>query len=331
MVLSTLATIRTKVRRLTARPSTNQITDDQIDEYVNTFYLYDMPETLRLFSLHSTFEFMTTQNVDQYDMKTMPIVINGITYMAADYYYNISPPAYIAGYQSFYSQDREQFFRTYPQLAEINTSIQGNGGAGPYTFTLSNSPILQFQVTVGVIDNTGATVNVIDVPQNRTTGNWQIINTETPVTGTITYTTGVGTISFTNGIPSTETITITAVPYEPNRPQAILFYDNILTLRPVPDREYLVQLDSYIMPTELIASGNEPEIRQWWQFLAYGASKKVLEDSGDSDGLVQIMPGFKEQERLVLRRTIVQQTNERTSTIYTEMTAFPYGNFQGRF
>lgn len=331
MVLSTLNEIRTKVRRLTARPSTQQITDSQINEYINTFFIYDMPETLRLFSLHSTFEFMTTANVDQYDLKKIQITVNGINFFISDYYYNISPPLFIAGFESFWSQDQEEFFRTYPKLAEIKFDLQGNGTPGPYTFTLSNTPILQFQVTVGTIDNTGASINVVDVPQNRTTGNWEVINEEIPITGSIEYIPGTGTITFPNNIPTTEEITITAVPYQPNRPQAILFYDNILTLRPVPDKSYLVKMNAYRLPTELLASNQNPELKQWWQYLAYGAAKKIFEDSGDIPGVQQIIAGFKEQERLVLRRTIVQQTNERTATIYTEMTQFPYGNFQGRF
>ena len=67
-MIATLADIRTKVRRLTGKPSNQQITDPEIDEYVNTFYLYDLPENLKLFSLHTTFEFLTIPNIDQYDM-----------------------------------------------------------------------------------------------------------------------------------------------------------------------------------------------------------------------------------------------------------------------
>ncbi len=333
MVLSTLQEIRTKVRRLTARPSTQQITDSQINEYINTFFLYDMPETLRLFSLHTTFEFMTTANIDQYDLKKIKIIVEGVEYLAVDYYYNISPPVFIAGYQSFWSQDREQFFRTYPELAEIQFDLQGNGTPGPYTFRLSNSPILQFQVTVGTIDDTETPINVIDVPQSRTTGNWEKINEEISVVGSIDYLTGEGTITFSNNIPFQEEITVTAVPYQPNRSQAILFYDNIITIRPVPDKAYLVRMNAFRLPTEILkdSKNQNPELKQWWQYLAYGAAKKIFQDSGDIPGVEQIMPEFNEQEKMVLRRTIVQQTNERTATIYTEMTSFPYGNFQGRF
>jgi len=315
--MSTLENIRKKVRRLTGRPSINQISDSEIDFYINTFYQYDFPENLKLFSLQGIYEFMTEANVDIYDLPDPNI------------YSNIIPPVYIAGYQSFWSQDREQFFRIYPKLAEITTSISGDGTAGPYNFILPNIPMLQNEVSIGAIDSTGSTVQIVDSPQNRTTGNWIIIGTATVITGNINYITGVGTITFNNTIPLGNEITITHVPYQPNRPQAILYFDNQITLRPVPDKPYKVTVNAFKTPTALINSGDAPDLNLWWQYLAYGASKKIFEDSQDPEGVSNILPGFKEQERIVLRRSIIQQTTQRTATIYTEMTQFPYGNYYG--
>lgn len=329
--MTTLTDIRTKVRRLTGRPSPQQITDAQIDDYVNTFYLYDMPEHLRLFSQETVFEFMTTQNVDQYDLRALTTYTGVSDEPIADVFINLSPPAYVAGYQSFWSQDREQFFRTYPALAEITTTVEGDGTPGPYSVTFANTPILQFNVTVGAIDDTGATVNCIDSPSSRTTGSWLIINSNTTQVGSVDYINGVCTITFSNNIPSGNTVTFTAVPYAASRPQALLYYDDVITLRPVPDAEYLVKINAFKRPTAMIASGESPELKQWWQYLAFGAAKKIFEDSQDPEGIEGITKGYREQENLVLRRTIVQQTNKRTATIYTEMTAFPYGNYNNRF
>lgn len=328
--MTTLTNIRTKVRRLTGRPSPQQITDAQIDDYVNTFYLYDMPETLRLFSQQTVFEFMTTQNVDQYDMRTMQVWTGVSNQPAADVYVNVMPPAYVAGYQCFWSQDNEQFKRTYPQLAQINQTLEGDGTPGPYAVTFANTPILQNQVTVGAIDDTGSTINCIDLPTDRSAGTWSVINTNSVEVGSIDYINGTATITFSNNIPSGNQITFTAVPYQASRPQALLFYDDVLTLRPVPDSEYLVRINAYKRPTMLISSGESPELKQWWQYLAYGAAKKIFEDSQDPEGENTISKGFKEQERLVLRRTIKERTNQRTATIFTEMTGFPYGNYNGR-
>jgi len=338
---STLSAIRTKVRRLTGRPSSQQITNAQIDEYINTFYQYDFPEHLRVFSNKGNFVFMTEANVDTYNMLSanpsspdyndLIVQFDGEPRQAQDLYYNLQPPCYIAGYQSFYSQNQEQFFRTYPALADINTSLSGNGTPGPYTITLPNTPILQNSVTVGAVDNTDSTIKVVDDPQNRSTGNWVISNSTTPVTGSINYLNGQVSITFSNSIPVGNEITFTFTPYEPNRPQAVLFYDNVITLRPVPDKPYPVKIEAFLTPSAFVNSTQEPLVKQWWQYIAYGAAKKIFEDSQDPEGINQLIRGFKEQENLVLHRHIVQQTNERTATIYTEMTAYPFGNFNNRF
>jgi len=338
---STLATIRTKVRRLTGRPSPQQITDTQINEFVNIFYQYDFPEHLRVFSNTSVFKFMTEANVDQYNMRAvnpaspafneLVVSFDGGVESAVDVFYNFQQPTYISGYQSFYSQSREQFFRTYPALGDINSAVQGDGTPGPYNFTLPNVPMLQNSVTVGAIDDTDSTVKGVDDPQNRTNGNWLIINSTTALGGSINYLTGVGTVTFPNNIPLGNEITFTFTPYQPNRPQAVLFYDNIITLRPVPDKPYPVKFNAFLLPSALLQSSDSPLLKQWWQYLAYGAAKKIFEDSQDPEGIAQITRGYKEQENLVLHRHIVQQTNERTATIYTEMTSFPYGNFNNRF
>lgn len=329
--MSTLANIRTKVRRLTGRPSPQQITNSQIDEYVNTFYQFDFPEHLRVFSNTATFTFLTEANIDQYDLRDIDVSFDGGTEKAVNVYYNLMPPVYVAGYQSFYGQSREQFFRIYPALGDILTTIEGDGTVGPYAFTLSAIPVQQYSVSIGTIDDTGATIKVVDSPTNRTTGSWAISLLNTAVTGSINYITGACTITFDNSIPDGNEITVIFTPYVASRPQAVLFYDNIITLRPIPDKVYPVQLNAFLTPSSLLASGQNPILNQWWQYLAYGAAKKIFEDSQDPEGVEQIMAGFKEQEQLVLNRHVVQQTNERTATIYTEMTGFPYNNFNNRF
>ena len=77
----------------------------------------------------------------------------------------------------------------------------------------------------------------------------------------------------------------------------------------------------------MAATGSIPELEEWWQYIAYGAAKKVFEDRMDLESVQSIMPEFKKQEMLCQRRTIVQNTNERTSTIYTEQTGVTSGGW----
>lgn len=340
-ILSTLQNIRTKIRRLTGRPSKQQITNDQINEYINTFYQCDFPEHLRVFSNNGTFKFITIPNVDQYNMlsKTpatpkfneLIVDFSGSPVQAQDVYYNLEPPVYINGYKTSYSQSREQFFLMYPALGNIDISKKGNGTPGPYEFDISSSPILQNSVTIGTIDSTNNTIRVIDKPETRSTGSWLISNSEIAPTGSIDYLTGAVSITFINDIPIGKEITVTSTPYQANRPHSVLFFNNMVTVRPVPDKPYPVEFNAFLTPTALLSDTQNPIIKQWWQYLAYGAAKKILEDSQDMEGVEKIMGAFKEQESLVLNRHIVQQTNERTATIYTEMSSFSYGNFNNGF
>jgi len=330
--LTTLADIRTKVRRLTGRPSAQQITDAQINDYVNTFYLYDMPENLRLVSLTTNFEFMTEPNVDTYDMASIQVTVPSGTANAVDVYYNVHPPAYAAGYRMQFSQDQTLFYSAWPKLADIMTTITGNNTTGPYAFTITPVPIYQNSVSIGAVDNTGATVQLVDVPVSTTTGTWQVINTTTAVTGSINYVTGVGTVTFANAIPTGNEITISSVPYVRGRPSSMLFFDNKIVLRQCPDRPYLISLQANKLPTALLADGSSPALKQWWQYLAYGAAKKIFQDSQDPDGEAAIARGYSEQERNVLRRTISQYRDKRTATIYTDGGPQALDNYNiGRF
>jgi len=323
---STLSTIVKKIRRLTGRPSSSQITDDEIIEYINTFYQFDFPEHLRLFSNTGTFSFITEANVDKYKMLSpdpfnpkfneLVVSFDGNTESAADIYYNLSPPIYINGHKGFYFQSRDEFIKNYPAIGNVYSKLKGSGSS-TYNLTLPKFPIIAGSVTVGAIDNTSSMIKVVDSPISRSIGNWSIGNSSDQLTGSINYLNGDIEITFPNIIPVGNEMTFTFVPYEPNVPQGVLFYDNVLTLRPVPDKAYPVEFNAFLTPKALLKSLDNPTMKQWWQYIAYGAAKKIFEDSQDQEGINQIMPAFKEQETLVLYRQIVQQTNERVATIYS--------------
>lgn len=131
MAGTTLNDIRLKIRRITGRPSDAQITNDQIDDYINTFYLYDFPEHLRLEPLRVNYQFVTSANKSVYDF---PI----------EYFLTNMPPVYIAGYRSYMTQSRDNYFRINSHLNYLQQdAATGDGTTGPYSFTLTNLPALQ--------------------------------------------------------------------------------------------------------------------------------------------------------------------------------------------
>lgn len=320
-VTSTLADIRAKFRRVTRSPSVNQITDGQIDDYVNTFYLNDFPEQLRLKDMFTNYEFTTQPNQDTYDLPN-------------DVYVTVEPPIYINGYQSFYTQSQNQFYTLYPKLCITSSTASGDGTVGPFTFTLSNQPVLQNNVVISAGNGNGYNLVATDTPKDQALfpNEGDLTGPEIAAGSVINYLTGVITIEFTQIIPLGTAINCQVVPYAANQPTACLFYHNQFTLRPVPDDSYLVSIAAYQYPTAFLTSTDHPEIDQWWQAIALGASLKFFEDRGDFQQLQAYYPLYDQQMRLALRRTIVQQTTERTATIYTDQVQFPNnGNFFNNF
>ena len=324
--LSTLDRIRTKARRLTASPSPNQITDAEIDDYINTFYLFDMPESIRVMNLREEFDFYTDPNVDAYAFPRND-------------FFNIYQPIYIAGYQSFYTQSREQFFRIYPQLEFDEDVATGDGATTTFSFTLNNTPVLRgytydpdptifSRVFVSFTDAAGASV----IARDDGTGGFVSEDGATVIAGAINYVTGVITnIVLPSAPPANNIVNAQYVSYQASRPEALLFYADTFFLRPIPDKAYKVTMEALRQPTILLANADNPQLEEWYQYLAYGAAKKILEDRQDITSLANIMPEFKYQQHLALRRTSDQLAQERSATIFTEQVSFPYGNFFNRF
>lgn len=335
---STLYNIQTKVRRLTRSISENQLSTDDLNNYINTFILYDFPEHLKLFNLRTTFTFFTQPFVDTYDTSDST---NSDLYNFTNKYLTVYPPIYIAGYQALFLESREQFYGIYPQLNSIaSIGTAGNGSTSTFSGVINtqqaNVPsnvtqtitLLQNNVLFNSIDANGNGLAMVDWPLSTSNviGNLFVpgytpspseLITQNPM-NYINYVNGSFTVTFNAppgvGIP----INSQTVPMQPTLPQCMLFYDGIFTLRPVPDQTYRVQMDVYARPTELMSQSDIPQLAEWWQYIAYGAAKKVFEDRMDLESVQQIMPEFKKQEALCLRRTIDQQTSQRSSTIYSQ-------------
>jgi hypothetical protein len=326
MADSTLAAIRTKVRRLTRSLSTQQLSDAQIDEYINTFVLYDFPEHLRLFNLYKTFEFFTEPYIDVYETTTSSLYP---LYNFKNNKITVHPPIYIAGFQALFLESREQLYRLYPMLNNISSiGSTGNGIDVQFTGTVNamqggqGSVLVRENVLFSSIQTNGDGLAMIDYPINPTIGNLYIPGlspsstvVQDPV-NYINYTTGQFVVTFINPPAAGAAINSQTVQVQTSLPKTVLFFDGKFTLRPVPDQPYRVNMEVYVQPTELILAGQSPDLEEWWQYIAYGAAKKVFEDRMDIESIQQIMPEYKKQENLVQRKTIVQMTSQKVATIF---------------
>ncbi len=337
---STLTAIENKVRRLTRSPTEAQLSTATIDDYINTFVFYDFPEHLRLFDLRDTFTFYTQPNIDTYSTVPVGGNVNDPFYNFKNKYITVHEPAYIAGYPALFSQSREQFFGIYPIVNNIaSIGVAGDGVTTQFSGTvnnanapfpnITNTPILQNQALFSSIDINNNALAMYDLPLSSLIGNLIAFDaapsTIPDLNNFINYVTGEFTVTFPAAPATGIAINSETVPYVAALPQSLCYFDNTFILRPVPDQSYRVNVEVYKRPTEVLA-GNSPDLEQWWQYIAYGAAKKIFEDRMDLDSVALITPEFKVQETLVLRKTIVQYTKERVGTIYTESTGIGAGN-----
>jgi hypothetical protein len=325
--LSTLQQIQTKVRRLTRSPSATQLTTQQLDDYINTFILYDMPRHLQLFDLKTTLTFYLSNNIDIYQSVTTPNTHP--LYNFINQYTNVLPPAYVDGREIYYTQSREEFYQNYPLTNYTQQLAVGDDVTLIFSGTITTRPILQNQLTLTSIDLNNEALSAYDLPTDTDFGALLFSTTQVPI-GTINYLTGAYTITWPTAPGDGKSITAHYYNYVAGRPNSVLFYNNQFTFRPVPDQPYRFTIDAAVRPTELLNTSQQPELSQWWQYIAYGAAKKVFEDRLDLDSVQLITPEFMQQEILVNRKTILLQINNRAATLYsgqTEQLYGPFGNF----
>jgi len=324
-----LNAMRIKVRRLTRSPSESQLSDDQIDEYINTFYIYDLPEELRLFALKRTLTWYCEPNKDVYPTDSVPALQDFL-----NKYITVEPPVYIAGNLAFYGQSREEFYNLYPQISFRQTVDTGDGTTTNYSGTLSNLPLVQNQLSFSSVGESPLRAGLVvsDLPLSNELGS--LIDQDNNVVGNINYITGEYDFFFSIlGIPiapeNGEIIQAQYLAYKASMPIAVLFYGNEFTLRPIPDRPYKIVMDAFVRPTAF--DGDPfmvPFLEEWWQLLSYGAAKKIFEDRSDIDSVQLILPELENQKDLILRRTLVQKSTQLPATIYNQR-GFPgwwYGN-----
>lgn len=319
-------------RRLSARYTQQQMTTQQIYNYLNLFMTLMLPEHFKNIKLTKSYVFLTTPNVDTYDF----IYEAGLPNIPATTPGNIqiTPPVYCQGYILRYFQDKTTFYNRWPNLS-VNQQI-GVGGLAAntaYTGKIPSTPFYRAQLDIfgnvteaGVVIsafNTGTSTNInyelTDVPQaNSDVGN--LVDSNGTVVGTVNYLTGAYTFTPANSttIPATANIYAAVVPYQSSRPLDVLFYNQQLVFRPCPQQIYQVEFQISQQPLQLLTTGQQPELNEWYLFICAGAAKLIFSDFPDEEGMGYLMPIWQEQLQLSQRRTLKQLGTQRASTIFSQ-------------
>lgn len=236
------------------------------------------------------------------------------------------------------------------------TGIISTGGTVNSTTINNNMVLLKRNVMFSSIDSYGNGITMIDIPVlDATTGvetvygnlypaGQQPTTPAAPPVGlgpiqpplaTSPYISGAQTINLTNYVNyitgefvvtfpvapgAGNAINSQTVPTIPSRPYMMLYHNNTITLRPVPDQPYAINFEVDARPTQLFNQTSTPELNELWQYIALLTARKILMDRLDVETVQLIQPELEEQQVLCLRRTLVQQTNSRAPTVYSGTT-----------
>ncbi len=135
---------------------------------------------------------------------------------------------------------------------------------------------------------------------------------------TINYLTGIAVVDFPSIIPAGININAQSYYFQTGLPRAILYYNNTITLRSPPDQQYVVELEAYLSPSAFLNTANAIPFGYMAEYIARGAARKIMADTGDQEQLMFYEPFFREQEMLVWKRSQRQWTASRTETIYSQ-------------
>lgn len=183
----TLQDIINKVRSVTGTPSTDQLSNQEVIDYINNYYVYVMPFELKEQIQNNFLRFITTPGVNVYNFP------GG--------YFTDQPGAYADGFPLIFYQDPDIFYQDWPQQYAVDNIATGDGVTATFTGGLQNPPVIIGSVIIASDDPTGFQQVVTDQAGNVVTQTIATGNGGTTYNGTLTaYPILAGSLTITNGV-----------------------------------------------------------------------------------------------------------------------------------
>lgn len=342
MTVGTLQDIIEKVREVSASGNSLQVTDSKIIKYINSYYLYDLPNDLRNIKLKDVYTFNTIQGVDVYPFDF-------------EHWSTVEAPAYCGKVQMVFFQDKSSFYGYNSNSQQLETFDSGDATTGPFSGNTVAYPIIKSVNNNAMTDTQTANTQVfpagypvsfndpnisriqnILISANTATSSLHVTDDGAGnligdcTAGTIDYMTGaIAGLIFTSAVPSGNDINIQYWQSVQSQPYTMLFFQNQFVLRPVPDQAYTIEITAYRQPSQALLGttsnttpdlSGRPEEMFWWELIAFGVAKKLYQDRLDTDG-VQMMDAFLQEKISEARtRTYAQLGTRQIGTIYRDET-----------
>lgn len=353
MTVGNLQDIIEKIREVSASGNSLQVTDEKIIKYINSYYLYDLPNEFRNLKLKDVYTFNTTQNVDTYPFDF-------------DHWETVEAPAYCGKTPMSLYQDKTQFYNYNWYTQQLQNFAIGDGTAGVYTFTVQNAPILASVNNNPMTDTQLSSTQVFPVgyPPTFTESTISRIqnilisaNTATSTLhvtddgagnligdclpgGTINYFKGViAGLTFNQAVPAGNNVTMQYLQSVQGKPFVMLFFQDQFVVRPVPDQAYTIEVTAYRRPSQALLGttsltapnlNGRPEQYDWWELIVFGVAKKLYQDRLDDAGVQLMQKYYDEKLSEANTRSYAQLGSRKMATIFRDETTSQIGYNYGQ-
>lgn len=226
-----------------------------------------------------------------------------------------------------------------------------------FSFTIGTVPFLSKTLTIGGLSTTGTGIRIgddgngnvqletpnpqVSVPvqtKNPAVPGMYNLNTQNPglinvlTIGTVNYVTGQIAFTLPSGISlaSGELLSVYVSQYQTGLPYSMLFWNNEITIRPVPKRVHKIEIETYLTPVQFLLTTDNPILNQWADYIAYGIAIKILVDRQDTMGVQSLETEFRKEEERVLARQATEELFQRNTTIFSSSVQ-GQGNYWGNW
>lgn len=220
----------------------------------------------------------------------------------------------------------------------IRTALQGLIPSSPVSLGSPFVPLTSTfpAVFINSVSVTNAPIEVsdsgqfLDTNQNLGLLRGDIVGGWSATSNVVDYVRGTINLTFATAPALNMPINVQCYYIQPGIPRAIAFYNNVLTIRPPPNISYLIEIEAYLSPAAFLSTGQSIQFAYMSEYIARGAARKILADTGDVEQFQFYEPLFREQEMLVWKRSQRIFTSTRTQTIFSEFSSqSPSNNFAG--
>lgn len=260
----TLAEIRTLVRDLSNQQNESELSSTTLDGYINNWYQNKLPSEIS-WGLDRSWRFITIPYRDKYAVTAEhQRLTHGIRINGEDIDFYTDPSTFYALYPDSWENDQ-----TFGEGDGTTTTFAGTIGSG---YRIIPESVVAGDTVETFEDNGDGTLTGSEGGS-----------------GTIVYNSGALSITFATAPTDGVAIATSFAVYNESQPEAALYYNADtddaggpeITLRPIPDSNYSVEIDYEARPTALSDDDDETLKKGWGDLIAYGTAIDILERYGN--------------------------------------------------